>query len=70
MMAHGLSEDEMVMELNQVLNGWADYFYLGPVSKAYRKIVSHVRYRFRRWWEGTHKTPMGAGAAGWSRPLD
>jgi hypothetical protein len=41
---------------------------LGPVSKACRKINSHVRYRFRRWWEGKHKIPMGAGC--WGRWLE
>ena len=50
-----LSEEQMVFELNQVLNGWANYFCLGPVSTAYRKINSHVRWRFRQWWERKHR---------------
>jgi group II intron reverse transcriptase/maturase len=54
-----LSEEQMVLELNRVLNGWANYFCLGPVSEAYRKINSHVRYRFRRWWETKHRTRAG-----------
>jgi group II intron reverse transcriptase/maturase len=57
---HGyLSEKQMVIELNRVLHGWANYFCLGPISAAYRKINSHVRYRFRRWWETKHKTRAG-----------
>lgn len=52
-----LSEEQMVVELNRVLSGWANYFCLGPVSRAYRKINSHVRYRFRRWWETRHRAP-------------
>lgn len=50
-----LSEEQMVYELNRVLRGWANYFCLGPVNTAYRKINSHVRWRFRRWWERKHK---------------
>jgi RNA-directed DNA polymerase len=52
-----LSEEQMVENLNRVLSGWANYFCLGPVSRAYRKINSHVRYRFRRWWETKHRAP-------------
>jgi RNA-directed DNA polymerase len=68
---HGyLSEDEMVKELNLVLKGWAGYFCLGPVSDAYRKINSHVRYRFRRWWETKHKTLQRAPHWYWSSWLE
>ena len=65
-----LSEDEMVVELNQVLRGWANYFCLGPVSEAYRKINSHVRYRFRRWWETKHKTRASGPRWYWSPWLE
>jgi hypothetical protein len=59
---HGhLSEEQMVVELNRVLSGWANYFCLGPITRAYRKINSHVRYRFRRWWESKHRTPARGG---------
>jgi hypothetical protein len=50
-----LSERQMALEISRVTGGWADYFCLGPVSTAYRKINSHVRWRFRRWWERKHK---------------
>lgn len=50
-----LSEEQMVVKLNRVLGGWANYFCLGSISRAYRKINSHVRYRFRRWWETKHR---------------
>jgi group II intron reverse transcriptase/maturase len=46
---------QLVAELNRVLRGWAGYFCLGPVSRAYRKINSHVRFRFRQWWGAKHK---------------
>jgi hypothetical protein len=54
-----LSEEQMVLALNPVLSGWANYFCLGPISAAYRKVNSHVRYRFRRWWETKHGTRAG-----------
>jgi len=40
---------EVVGELNLVLRGWANYFRLGAVSKAYRAVDGHVRYRLRQW---------------------
>ena len=33
-----LDAEEMVGRLNRKLTGWANYFCLGPVSKAYRAI--------------------------------
>lgn len=65
-----LSEEQMVFELNQVLNGWANYFCLGPVSAAYRKINSHVRWRFRQWWEGKHQTRAKGPRWQWSPWLE
>ena len=62
-----LSEEQMVYELNLVLGGWANYFCLGPVSEAYRKINSHVRYRFRRWWERKHRRRASGPHWRWSR---
>jgi RNA-directed DNA polymerase len=41
--------EEVVAGLNRKLRGWANYFCLGPVSKAYRAVDSHVRYRLRQW---------------------
>jgi RNA-directed DNA polymerase len=41
--------DELVGLLNQKLVGWANYFRLGPVSKAYDRVNRHVRHRLRRW---------------------
>jgi len=65
-----LSVEQMVYELNQVLDGWANYFCLGPVSAAYRKINSHVRYRFRRWWERKHGTRKRDSCWYWSSWLE
>ena len=65
-----LSEEQMVYELNQVLRGWANYFCLGPISTAYRKINSHVRWRFRRWWERKHKRRVSGPRWYWSPWLE
>jgi RNA-directed DNA polymerase len=46
-----------IVELNRVLTGWGNYFCLGPVSKAYRAIDTHVVERLRRWLCKKHKTP-------------
>ena len=51
-----------VAQLNRLLTGWANYFCLGPVSKAYRAIDRHVVGRLRRWLCKKHKTP-GRGIA-------
>jgi hypothetical protein len=34
-----------VTKLNQMMSGWANYFCLGPVSKAYEAIERHARKR-------------------------
>jgi len=44
-----LETEDMVYRLNSRLRGWANYFRLGPVSKAYRAVDSHVTQRLRRW---------------------
>jgi RNA-directed DNA polymerase len=40
---------QVVASLNAKLSGWANYFCLGPVAKAYRVVEKHVRKRLRRW---------------------
>ena len=44
-----------VEELNVLLRGWGSYFCLGPVSKAYRSVDAHARYRLRQWLRKKHK---------------
>ncbi|MGA8659655.1 MAG: group II intron reverse transcriptase/maturase [Chthoniobacterales bacterium] len=44
----GRETEEVVGELNLVLKGWANYFRLGSVSKAYRAVDRHTRNRLRR----------------------
>jgi group II intron reverse transcriptase/maturase len=50
------SVEEMVQELNRKLRGWANYFCLGAVSKAYNAVQRHTCYRLRQWLRRKHKT--------------
>ena len=45
----------LVQDLNLKLQGWANYFCLGAVSKAYKAVDSHARFRLRQWLRGKHK---------------
>jgi len=56
-----LDAEERVGQLNRMLVGWANYFCLGPVSKAYRTVHQHVWYRLRQWLCAKHKV-QGAGS--------
>lgn len=55
-----LSAGKMVTQLNRMLVGWANYFVLGPVSRAYRAIDQHVCRRLRQWLCVKHKV-RGSG---------
>ncbi len=46
---------DRVSRLNRMLVGWANYFCLGPVSKAYRIVDRHARHRLRPWLCAKHK---------------
>jgi group II intron reverse transcriptase/maturase len=50
----------VVERLNRKLTGWANYYCLGPVSKAYRALDSHATYRLRRWLCKKHKAKRAA----------
>jgi group II intron reverse transcriptase/maturase len=50
-----LDAQDRVVRLNRLMRGWANYFCLGPVSKAYCAIDAHARCRLRRWLCRKHK---------------
>ena len=53
--ANGRDTEELIGELNLMLKGWANYFRLGSVSKAYESVDGHVRSRLRQWLGRKHK---------------
>ena len=50
-----LEATQVVEQLNDRLVGWANYFKLGSVSKAYRAIATYTTARLRRWLCKKHK---------------
>jgi hypothetical protein len=46
---------QQVERVNRKLTGWANYFGLGPVNKAYRAIDAYTSARLRRWLCGKHQ---------------
>jgi group II intron reverse transcriptase/maturase len=57
---------ELVVKLNRKIRGWANYFCLGPVSKAYDRVSRHARTRLRRWLSRKYRV----GGLGGNRFLD
>jgi group II intron reverse transcriptase/maturase len=63
-----LDQETVVRTLNRIMIGWANYFCLGPVSKAYRAVERHARKRLRQWlctkhklsWPATQRFPEAA----------
>lgn len=50
-----LDPEDRVARLNRTLSGWANYFCLGPVSRAYSALDRHAKSRLRRWLCKKHK---------------
>lgn len=44
-----LDVPEQMERINRKLRGWSNYFRIGTVSKSYRAVNGHVRFRVRQW---------------------
>jgi RNA-directed DNA polymerase len=54
---------EEVGLMNRMLRGWANYFCLGSVSRAYCAVDMHARKRLRQWLSDKHKRQSSGWAA-------
>jgi group II intron reverse transcriptase/maturase len=61
-----LDPRELVGRLNRLLRGWANYFCLGTVASAYRKVTAHACHRLRQWLVRKHRVR----GSRWSRFSD
>ena len=52
-----LDSKTLVGKLNRMMTGWANYFCLRPVSKAYDAVDRHAKKRLRQWLCTKHKVP-------------